>query len=470
MLTLLVFALVAVSIFALITLLLWQKVNFTWLQTKTRFLILSLPFERIPSLELEIATIRISQILALTGFYFLLILIIKNDRQLLNQKINQSLWLILAFILASTTSWFFILSPSRFLSTTIATWLTFGGFFLIANFTKDILQRLKELLLVMFGVGVFGYYQLVADFVGFPPLLTGLRETYTKEVFGIARVHSTAIEPQYFAGMLFVPIFTLCGYILAGQKVFEKVPKWMNPLLLVFFLLLFFITISKGAILVLALCVPYLIFLAYQKFNLARFLKQAVSLIFFAVVSIVYATLISVDLQVVFSRVFKNFYDSFVLQSVSAVERSRFIDAGLALLPDKILSGFGSGQFGVYALTMLPDLAKGEPSLIINNVYLEVWLENGLLALLVFLIMLILPQFQGLKQSFDGKIKTANWSLTTLILLSVMFAYSLQWIFFSPVYIMPIFITLGLCYAHFNQSQLCLNPILDNNNQNKQIT
>ncbi|NJS41179.1 hypothetical protein HC766_02245 [Candidatus Gracilibacteria bacterium] len=67
------------SIFSLTSLIIWPRIKLSWLQQVVRGIIISLPFERIPSLEIAGVSLRISQILVLVGVWFFFILLAKND-------------------------------------------------------------------------------------------------------------------------------------------------------------------------------------------------------------------------------------------------------------------------------------------------------------------------------------------------------------------------------------------------------
>ena len=88
---------------------------------------------------------------------------------------------------------------------------------MVAHFAK--LSSLKGLFVSLAIVSIFGIYQFLGDLVlGLPTFLTGLRPQYTKAVFGYPRVQATAIEPLYFAGMLFWPMFLMILLLLNNLK------------------------------------------------------------------------------------------------------------------------------------------------------------------------------------------------------------------------------------------------------------
>jgi O-antigen ligase len=73
---------------------------------------------------------------------------------------------------------------------------------------------------------------------------------------------------------------------------------------------------------------------------------------------------------------------------------------------------------------------------------LEIWLEQGILALFVFLFTITYLFVKSLMKLKNLK-NSANYLIGLVLSLSLL-AYCIQWLTFSPIYIMPIFILLGL--------------------------
>lgn len=434
--------LVIFSVFVLTTTFIWSKIEFNWLAKICRFLVLSLPFERIPSVDFGFGSIRISQLLTLLGLYFLAILLFKKNKDLLKHKLDNSLYLMLGFFLFSIPSWFMVQDFKRFLVTMVGTILVFLAYFLLSNFTQNILERLRELSLVLVFVCLFGMYQFFGDLIGIPPILTGLRQNYTKLIFGIPRIHSTALEPLYFAGMLFPGIFSAIFFIANQKPIFKTNFKYSNLIILSLFLIVFLLTISKGAFLSLALILPFLglIFVDQKLLNRFSFIKN---LIFLALVFLAFISLFSPEFNLIINGILGHFVDTFTFRTGTSAERLFYVEAANFLLFYNIIFGIGSGQFGGLAKPLVPfNTGEGE-FFIVNNVYLEVWLEFGLLALIIFLIFMFRTIFVNYQIYRQNKILNSE-NLARLILISSLSAYFINWLFFSPIFIMPIFILMGL--------------------------
>ncbi|NJK71777.1 MAG: hypothetical protein HC932_06125 [Thermales bacterium] len=258
------------SIFSLTSLIIWPRIKLSWLQQVVRTIIISLPFERIPSLEIAGVSLRISQILVLVGVWFFFILLAKNDSKITSIKIKKINIILFSFLIASIPSFFAVVNQTRFLTTLIATLLAFGATFLISQFEVNPFKRVKELTISLTLVSIFGAYQFIGDLLGIPFNFTGLREQYTKIVFGIPRIQATALEPLYFAGMLFLPIFASLIFTSFHQRIIPKIKPIPNILtsntsLFIFLTIIFLATYSKAAIIILVLVlILLLIFLSFK--------------------------------------------------------------------------------------------------------------------------------------------------------------------------------------------------------------
>jgi O-antigen ligase len=472
---------------------LYSKIKFQHLNFLTSILILSYPFERIPSLSIGAGNLRISQVAIILIIYVTAVLLIKRDKQILNLKLTPYLILIYLFIAFSTTSWFGVENFNRFLSTYIATIFTFLATSVIILFSKNNINKIKNLILTVFFTCIFGLYQFIADLINVPTFLTGLREQYTKIVFGFPRIQSTAIEPLYFAGMMYILLFYLIFSLIYRYHSF--LPQWFEnsikklinksssqfPIIekylwlvcgfcgLLFSGLIFLLTLSKGAWLAffISFCIftiinykPLIntlrpIFQSHQK-QIIRFGGSSLLLLFLAFVFVPPFSTFSTTL-------FNHISETLNGDSATIVERSQFINDALIFLPDKIITGIGSGQYGAYIKSRLSNIDPNATNvdnsfLIVNNVYLEIWLEQGFLALIIFCLFIFLPILQAFKFLKEQRIQAGEHSIEHRVIISTLvyglLAYYIQWITFSPIFIMPIFILIGLLKAYLRENQI----------------
>jgi hypothetical protein len=496
----LLFGLIFLITLGIATALIWHKVNFGWLQNSIKFLIWSLPLEWFPRIDIGGAGFRLSQALVIVSFWFLVILSIKKDSELMQQKLSKLGWMLPLFIILSSPSWVNITNTNRFFIHFLGTILCFGASFLIASFANKPFERIKELSIVMFFTAIFGLYQYIGDLAGIPSSLTGLREHYTKIVFGVPRVQGTAIEPLYYAGMLTIPIIfwivRICFDLFEPKELFTVEDAFESEIKLednntdinlkqadedtrirftdstklfltkdglmsdlsklIFVLLIFALTLSKGTFGVLALILFLFFIFAVRYFVEFRNLLKKYGVISFIFLFWLVAGLSnSVDPVALTGDIGKNFVETLTGTSPSAVERNKFLGEALRHIPEKGLIGIGMGQYGDFVGADLGSL-NTEGQAIVNNVYVEVFLEEGFFALIWFLVILLLPLLGLWKTIWQKNLGAKETFIAAITLFFVLVGYYLQWNLFSPIFIMPIFILLGLAY-NLNEHQVDQN-------------
>jgi O-Antigen ligase len=504
------------------------KISYKTLQNIAKYIVWSLPFELIPSLQISGVSVRISQLLVILGFYVITILLFKKDSKLLNHKLNPYSILPVLFLFFDLTSWLNILDSKRFLTYHIATILVFGAWFLVANFLQKPFERLRELTLILSICAVFGWYQLIGDYAGLPTALTGLREQYTKAVFGIARIQGTAIEPLHFAGMLSIGLIFMIYLTVRRQNIFgfanQNLPetikktvilseggsgfgspeqasprqakdplifnldnkytvqktseessktnnglphfvrndrfftnvfyKLTNPInlvpniiLIILFIATIIFTFSKGTWAILTilfvLSIIWGICKAWRS-NVSKVkLNYKTLILAFGGIVLTVIGVINLSSQGPFANITNNVIETLQGTSPSSVERRRFQEEATKNLPNHIILGIGAGQFGPLVNSDLGNINQDD-SAIVNNAYLEIWLENGLLAFLVFLFWIVVPVVRLL-----GRFRLKEFSLTLILL-----GFYGQWALISPIFIMPAFVVMGIAYNFLEQNEV----------------
>jgi O-antigen ligase len=210
----------------------------------------------------------------------------------------------------------------------------------------------------------------------------------------------------------------------------------------------FALTLSKGAWLAFAisLVIAAIFNFRYIKIHSIRaFIFKNISLIILSIPAIViFAALLTIQfpiINVIVTNTFEHVIETVQGQSPTIVERDNFTQDALTLLPANVISGIGNGQYGE-AVKALGRITKNGGFLIVNNVYLEIWLENGLLPLLIFLILISTPVILSLYKVKN--LKNKNHKFVLQVLSFSLLAYYIQWFTFSPIFIMPIWILIGL--------------------------
>lgn len=476
---------------------LWNNISMLWLNISATLIVISLPFERIPSLDISGFTIRFSQVFTVISIGFAVLLWLKGE--LINYNWSKLNYWIFALFVSMLPSLFFVENWSRFIATFTATTIVFFAALIIANFLKFRLQTIVGLFISMISVGAFAFYQFFGDLLGLPISLTFLRETYTKKVFGFPRIHSTALEPLYFAGMLFFPIFVslilflqpnlgsnviesvqlktkfwgsrfnkfilnkkVFKYFLKGNnyinlksiveaKICSLEPNKLFLALLIFFSTLFVLTIAKGAWLAIVITLFGLVITTWNKLNWKMLFTNIILLLCIVSPILFIAYLTFPQVQNSADKVFQNFAETATGISSTSTERSNFQGLAVNLLDSSTIFGIGSGQYGIKADRPLRSMkADKNQYFIVNNVYLEIWLEEGLFFLIIFCGMWVLLLLQGIAELSKKAFLSVENSVHLAIILAVISSL-IQWQTFSPIYIMPIFILLGLL-ANFNQN------------------
>ena len=484
---------------ALIIRLFWAKFEISWLFNTTKYLVWSLPFELFPRIEIGGSGFRISQFLVIFGFLVILVLTCKKDTQLLQKKLHSQSFFPLVFIFLSIPSWFIVKDWTRFGVHFFGTILVFGALFLIMNFTTNVWKRIIELAHILILCSVFGLYQFFGDIIGLPTFATGLKDHYTKAVFGIPRIQGTAVEPLYFAGMLVIPLLVIFILIInkdntnSQKNLMEKVyqisqnlfkllgvkskkdddkileentskqvinninilgkkfysSQSYNIFCFLLVLIVFILTLSKGTFAVLFLVLPFFLTACYLYFKDFNYFVKEVFFKSFLIIGIF--TLLSLSFinpVTLFGSIGQNFVDTIAGTSPSSIERGNFLKEAIYFTPSNIIQGIGMGQYGKYVGDNLGYI-NADQKAIVNNVYVEILLEEGVFAFIWFIIMLFSPL---IKLMSDTKKLYLNkeFFLPHFCLFFILVVYYLSWNFFSPIFIMPIFILLGLSYCLTN--------------------
>ncbi|HOX40854.1 MAG TPA: O-antigen ligase family protein [bacterium] len=289
-------------------------------------------------------------------------------------------------------------------------------------------------------LSLFALWQFHADMYGMG--FTFLRESYSKKIFGFPRPHATFMEPLYFANFLFLPIFS--GYYLLLKE--RRATDWA---MLVLVLLVFFLTLSRGACLglvfatlligvysvrarawsslgkwigsvVLAFCLAILLVSVYSGKSSA-FLEQLASVGKLSD-SGTYGQIVSLDTQ--------RQESDFVLLS----SREYTTSVALKTIP-KHFFGVGVGNFGNLP-EFTPLIEKGSHQ-IVNNLYLEILVENGWIGFIAFMLFLLVIFRLLFVRLWQGEIIAAS-------LAAMMGAIFFQYLFFSTFYMTYIFVALAI--------------------------
>ncbi|TSC56466.1 MAG: Lipid A core--O-antigen ligase-like protein [Parcubacteria group bacterium Gr01-1014_18] len=431
-----------------------------------------LPLERLGSFEFWGITIRFSQLILLVILALLPFCIpfskIKN-LYFSNKKLYFSLIL---FITIAAFSIIQSINVARSLFIFFATLFTASLAFvipLVIDTEAKLRQTIGALFITTTLACLFGLYQFTADMLGAPTSWTGLLPRYAHEILGFSRIQSTFAEPLYFANFLFLPFFLALAYFLnqprhprePGGLIGDPDPQLLkkntspftDPHLLMGLLLTsLLLTTSRGAYLgLLAGCAFFLIF-AYRKIFSKHY--------FFSLFKIGLASIILSFslLQIGSSTQTKSFFEHTQIptDSGSFLERKETFTKAWQLFLQKPLLGHGIGSFGPH-LSADPQIPPAGGFKIVNNQYLELMAEVGILGIVpitVFFILLITQAISLLKTqtqiSSHSPLNPSTNDRRRLLLLgltSAIIAILAQYMTLSTLYMMQMWFAIGLLIA-----------------------
>jgi O-antigen ligase len=384
-----------------------------------------LPFERLLTYEISGLTLKIS-------FIFLMLLVLFLLSEICKHRLEIEDKLILLFAFLSFVSIIWSIDQYRSLIISAIFFAVFLGFIALKKLIKKENIPYIENIIIWSGIwlSVFALWQYFADLYGFSDL-TFLRDNYKKMVFGFPRPHATFLEPLYLANYLFLPF-----YFSINRFVKSKSFDILASASLFLVSLVFVLSLSRGAYIGLFLSL-IVFFILLSKFH-KHYLKKTLLPLLIVIIAVISAVLI-----IKFSAP-KESFDLFVAHAgvadVSTGESTldRFYLTKLAWQQFfKQPWGIGAGAFGA-----LPDFTKkvitGDYQTV-NNLYLEVLVEEGILGFLIFIFFLAL-----LVKKLSRNIKEKSFG--SLIYLAIGLAIFVQAVSFSSLYILPIWAYLALAW------------------------
>lgn len=407
------------------------------------FITFFLPFERIGTLEVSGFTLKINHIFGLITIiaWFLTMLIKKEVKFKKIPIIIPLIFFLLINILSFTQAINLFRAETVFLFTLLAIFIGLA----VANLvdTKEKLNKLIIVLLISaLAVTAFGLFQFVGDLWNLPSSITGLRDLYTKEVFGFPRVHSTELEPLYFANYLLIPLCLAISLLFGRSK---KIRWFWLLMIIILGLTNFILALSRAAYIALAFSFIILILAHFKHlFSLKRIIY------FLVVVLAVYFLFIRIfNLTGDFTLYFDKFYKQAtgIFTGASYTDRAVTMNQAWDLYKIHPWLGVGVGNFGP-RVAWHPLLTPAKGWLIVNNEFLEILAEVGIFGLAAFLWLLAALFFrsiQAVRKTADGYLKAVMIGL-----LAAFLGVIIQYLTFSILYIIHIWFLFGLMIAVIN--------------------
>jgi O-antigen ligase len=420
-------------------------------------LVACLPFERLPSVELAGVSLRLTQLVGLIGLVTVA-LKLGVDRWRL-RPYPAAMWLI-GFFAAASIGLAQAGNPSQGVKVflfSLFTALVSGVIVQLLRTTADLKRVLVVLAASTSVVILFALYQTVGDIAGLPTALTGLKLGYTKVVLGFPRPMAFSIEPLYLANFLFLPLGVFGAQWLGQQEVRSKKQEassvrasshlsrltshLLGPLILGI-LLVIALTISRGAWLAIIPFTAVLALLLAPRFFTVRAIGSL--LVSLAIVGVSTVGFLAVSRPDALAQ----FAEHAQLGDLQAGESTQgrltaFREAVRAWQEHPVV-GIGLGNFGSF-VKGYPDPRAVAVTDIVNNEYLEVLAETGLagfVALGGFGLALLARHAVALVRSRDAFCRSILVGL-----LAAFVATLAQYTFFSTLYVMHVWVLIGLMVA-----------------------
>ncbi len=417
-------------------------------------LVFSLPFDRIPSIDIVGVTLRFSIVFGGLVILRALYLIIRKRRP---WRWNWSNKLLLIFLV-----WVVLLIPEAINikhALQVSFFTMYVGFVAMAVgvlYKREHLKLLLQTLIFSASITVLiGFWQYFGDIVGVPNKFTGLAPRYSYILFGFPRVQSTGLEPLYYGSYLLIPIAVmLSAYLFAAKKKAEQIMsnRWLLGLLFAFTLALF-LTVSRGALYALvAMAVVFALYgiirakVAWRKISIIAVLLLLSFGFSYFLVSFINKS--PGDILKTFNKKGGQAYTGQLTKTGLeglGDERTQARNKAITILKTNkaaIMLGIGPGQYGPYVTNNKIE-SYGWP--IVNNETLELWVEYGIIGLLLLCMFIVTLFVRGVRRV--GKVPQNLTEVTVVGLLTYLIAEMVQYQTFSTLYVMQIWVAIGLIMA-----------------------
>lgn len=412
-------------------------------------LVFLLPYERIPSLPVRVLGASIDLRLSFLVGAAMLILVtwsVTLAKQKLRVKLELHHYLLAAFFFVYLMSALLSVDLKRALTVWVFTAFTAGvgvSVGLLWQY-RDSLAIRKALWITTWIVLVFGFYQYFGDIFGLPQSWTGLRDIYTKEIFGFPRIQSTGLEPLFYGNFLLIPFFYFSSRFLNNLE--------ERPLLLIAISTQIALTVSRGALISGIAGLTVLIVLSLRGVSHWKNIHQQAGLIGITVLGTTLALLLTnVNSLGILSK------DS-SLPSTSASpapvavinqatnltsqdDRVRNRDLAWQAFQGQPWLGIGPGNFSAYAKDKYAGYEGSEGYIVVNNEPLELLAESGAIGFSMFLLMVSTIVWQLYKAWQHFTPQENEWPA---VVLAYLLALAIQYQTFSTLYIMHVWVLIGI--------------------------
>jgi len=411
-----------------------------------------LPLERVLVLNIGNTNIRFTHLFLLIAVLVWLIRkfsqIIKNkNNPLLElrkffekfQQISNLSRLIIIYFLILGLSFLQFNTVGRMFEVFVYTVFILAMFFFIPHFfhrVKEITLAIKVFFFSALVFGVFGLYQFIADMAGAGLEWTFLTAKYTKSILGFTRVQAFFIEPLYFADFLILPIVFCILILIKGVKSKNlKIFVWLTLILSV---LNFILTNARGAFMAMFFILLCLLIFNYKKIS-KKILISGISIA--VLLAIIFGAIYFVAPQSKPGRFV--YHATHPFEAAAYEERKETISFAWQMFKEKPIIGHGPGSFGLQA--PLKEWEVRENWKIVNNLYLELLAESGILGFLIMISFFIYLLYQIIKayKKSENKLIQVLLQGFFLVILGILIQYNT----FSVIYLPYVWIVIGLAIS-----------------------
>jgi len=268
-----------------------------------------------------------------------------------------------------------------------------GRGWIISRFTsKDDFKAFEKTTLIMCGlIVIFSFYQFFGDILGIPPRFTGMLPQYRSfTAFPFPRVHALALEPLYLANYLLLPL----AFLLVRLRKPAPRSDLLTKLLFIATLTIIILSVSRSAIL--GLVVSGLIYLVVVRKELPYIKRLVVlgCLSLILTIGMVFSVkfLPKIELKARANESLSIFGTHITnLNEGSAQTRYELWPKAISLFTAHPFTGVGlNGSRGALHPEQLARGDNYDQLQPINNDYLTIVAEGGLLGIIGWLPLLII--------------------------------------------------------------------------------
>jgi len=304
-------------------------------------------------------------------------------------------------------------------------------------------EALRKTLIVLFAsalvAGAFGLFQFGGDIVGLPRSITLLKEGYTKAIFGFPRIQAFSMEPLYFANYLLIPI--CIGIALIFNRV-EPLKRWLFIGLVALLLINFVLTVSRGGYLGLVGSFVVLGIFLFRKIFTWR--NVLIGVLTIGIVGYGVAFALSKGNYQATNEFIAHVMVTDFKNSESVQGRLLTYRRAYNAYKWYPVFGIGIGNYGPFA-KFYPPQAPPKGWDIVNNQYIELLAETGLVGTIFFgflILVLTLRTFIALKYARDLLLRSV-----LIGAFAALVGILVQYNFMSTLYIIHIWVLIGLLIA-----------------------